>query len=83
MSIPATTTLGRLMDTTVASLRALWRSRQERKRLLVRETAALGERRFVAVVQFEAKRFLIGYSATTVSLLSSLPDDDLTGDVSG
>ncbi len=40
----------------------------------VRETAALGNRRFVSVIQFESQRFLIGSSPTSVTLLAQLPD---------
>ena len=32
----------------------------------------MGEKRFVAVVQFEAQQFLIGGSVSTVSLLARL-----------
>jgi len=54
---------------------AIWRSRKKCKALCVRETASLGERRFVAVIQFESQRFLIGGSSSSVSLLAQLPDD--------
>jgi flagellar biogenesis protein FliO len=47
--------------------------------LFVRETAALGDRRFVSVIQFESRRFLIGSSAASVTLLAQLPDDSPTG----
>ena len=52
------------------------------RRLRLQETIPLGERRFVAVVQFEAERFLIGGGASSVSLLARLggegkpPGDD-------
>ena len=59
-----------------ARLKALWRSQSERKKLSVRETASLGERRFVAVIQFERQRFLIGASPSSLTLLTQLPDDD-------
>ena len=44
------------------------------KFLLVSETSALGDRRFVAVVQFERQRFLIGSSPFSVTLLARLSD---------
>lgn len=47
----------------------------ERKRLMVRDTAPLGDRRFVSILQFERQRFLIGYSPSTVTLLAQLPDE--------
>ena len=49
-----------------------WRARTPRQ-LRLCETLALGERRFVAVVQFEQQRFLIGGTGTAVALLASLP----------
>lgn len=59
--------------------RSIWRSllRQtgsRRKALSVRESTALGDRRYVSVIQFERQRFLIGSSPTSVSLLAQLPD---------
>ena len=50
------------------------RARRTPKSLRVAETAALGDRRFVAVVEFERQRFLIGTSPSAVTLLASLPD---------
>jgi hypothetical protein len=46
------------------------------KRLFVSQTAALGERRSVAVIQFERQRFLIGCGPSSVALLAHLPDAD-------
>ena len=45
-----------------------------RKSLRVCETVSLGERRFVAVVQVDEERYLIGGGTGSVSLLSRLPD---------
>ena len=50
------------------------RARPSRKSLSILETTALGDRRFVAVVQFEQRRFLIGSSPASVTLLTRLPD---------
>jgi flagellar biogenesis protein FliO len=50
------------------------RTRRAPKSLLLSETSALGDRRFVAVVQFERQRFLIGSSPSSVTLLARLPD---------
>src|SRR6266436_3511600 len=76
-----------------ARLRVLWRSviwtslvrraGSERKTLSVRETAALGDRRFVSVIQFERQRFLIGSSPSSITLLSQLPDESASGEVAG
>ncbi len=69
----------------------IWRSLicragSKRKTLSVRETAALGDRRFVFVIQFESQRFLIGSSPSAVTLLAQLPDvspsDEETGEQS-
>lgn len=62
-------------------IEVLWRAlvsgaRRKTKSLLVRETSALGDHRFVAVVQFERQRFLIGSSPSSVTLLAHLPDAD-------
>ncbi len=42
------------------------------RRLQVLETVSLGEKRLIAVVQFEQQRFLVGASGPSMSLLSSL-----------
>lgn len=42
------------------------------RNLRVLETVSLGEKRIVAVVQFEQQRFLVGACGTSVSLLSTL-----------
>ena len=60
-----------------ARLIALWRrvariSRRPEKRLQLCESLPLGERRFVAVVEFERARFLVGGTATSLVLLSRL-----------
>jgi flagellar biogenesis protein FliO len=59
--------------------RALWErvlrlSRRPPRRLRLCESLALGERRFVAVVEFEAARFLVGGTPSSLVLLSRLPD---------
>jgi flagellar biogenesis protein FliO len=48
-----------------------------RKRLRLCESLPLGERRFVAVVEFDAARFLVGGTPSSLVLLSRLSD---TGD---
>src|SRR6266705_2698037 len=45
-----------------------------RKNLRVCESVLLGEKRFVAVVQVDKERFLIGGSSSSVSLLTRLPE---------
>jgi hypothetical protein len=68
-----------------ARLKLFWRSvvcraGSKRKTLAVRETAALGDHRFVCVIQFEHQRFLIGSSPSAVTLLSQLPDESVSGE---
>ena len=47
---------------------------QARKNLRVCETVSLGEKRFVAVIQVDEERFLIGGSSGSVSLLTRLQE---------
>ncbi|MGA8298060.1 MAG: flagellar biosynthetic protein FliO [Terriglobales bacterium] len=46
--------------------------RQNKKRLRVCETVALGDKRFVAVIQVDDQQFLLGGSSNSVSLLAQL-----------
>jgi flagellar biogenesis protein FliO len=48
-----------------------WRSRVPRQ-LCLRETLPLGDRRFVALVEFEQQKFLIGGAGNSVAMLASL-----------
>lgn len=70
----------RVFEKCRASLARAWSAQRKKRSLVVRETAALGERRFVAVVQCGRQRFLIGTSPGSVTLLSRLDDEDLPGD---
>ncbi len=45
------------------------------KRLRLCESLPLGERRFVAVVEFDTERFLVGGTASSMVLLSRLAED--------
>lgn len=56
--------------------RALRLTRRVPKRLRLCENLPLGERRFVAVIEFDATRFLVGGTASSLTLLSRLPDSD-------
>jgi flagellar biogenesis protein FliO len=51
-----------------------WRAHPSRQ-LRLRETLALGERRFIAVVEFERQKFLIAGTGSSVAMLTSLPGD--------
>jgi flagellar biogenesis protein FliO len=52
-------------------LRRRWGKRPERQ-LRLSESLSLGERRFLAVVEFERQKFLIGGTPNSVSLLAEL-----------
>ena len=49
-----------------------WGSHPSRQ-LHLRETLGLGERRFIAVVEFERQKFLIAGTGTSVAMLAQLP----------
>jgi flagellar biogenesis protein FliO len=53
-----------------------WRSHPSRE-LRLRETLALGERRFIAVVEFERQKFLIAGTGSSVAMLTALPSQGL------
>jgi flagellar biogenesis protein FliO len=56
---------------------AAWNQRHRRaRRLHVIESVALGEKRFVAVVQFEQQRFLVGGTGGSLSLLAELKSEE-------
>ncbi len=59
------------------------RAGSKRKALSVRATAALGDRRFVTVIQFERQRFLVASSPSAVTLLSQLPDESPSSEANG
>ena len=54
------------------ALRRSWGSHPSRQ-LRLRETLALGERRFLAVVEFERQKFLIAGTGNSVAMLTALP----------
>ena len=56
----------------------LSRARSRQKQLAVVESVALGDRRFVSVIQFEGQRFLVGSAPSTVTLLAQLPQAETT-----
>ncbi len=60
-------------------LHSLWRRilqarRRIPKSLLLHESLSLGERRFLAVVECEGERFLIGGTTSSLSMLTRLDD---------
>jgi flagellar biogenesis protein FliO len=61
--------------------RTLWRrvtrrlGRRTPRRLRLRESLPLGEHRFVAVIEFESRRLLIGGTPSSLVLLAHLDSD--------
>jgi flagellar biogenesis protein FliO len=61
-----------------AALKSLWQWVQRRvkvrkvRRLRVCETLSLGDRRFVAVIEFDGQEFLVGGSGSSFELLARL-----------
>lgn len=47
------------------------------KRLTVRETVSLGEKRFVAIVQVDGQQFLLGGAPNSVAMLAQLSGDQV------
>ncbi len=59
----------------LARLRSLWSRvsiRRRERSLRISETVSLGDKRFVAILEFERQRFLIGVTSQSVSLLQGL-----------
>jgi len=50
------------------------------RRLRLRETLSLGEKRFVAVVAVERQEFLVGGTGNSISLLACLPSEPLSAE---
>jgi hypothetical protein len=65
-----------LLSTVWRNLRCHLRPRRRPHSLHVCDVTSLGEKRFVAVVQYGRRRFLVGGGAGTVSLLSKLDHED-------
>jgi len=55
--------------------RILRLTRRPARRLRLAENLSLGERRFIAVVEFERSRFLVGGTSASLVLLARLKDD--------
>lgn len=53
---------------------AAQRKARTTRRLRLCETVSFGEKRFAAVLEFESRRFLVGGTANSVTLLADLSD---------
>ncbi len=72
--------------TLASSFQKLWsfarvRVRRSPRSLRLEESLALGERRFVAIVECQDSRFLIGGAPNCVTLLTTLPRAQSFGEV--
>lgn len=67
----------RIFRWAVASFRRVagtWKAQRHAKAMRLCETISLGDKRFLAIVQVDEERILIGGSASTVALLTRLPE---------
>jgi len=71
-TLPRTGTLLLTLLARLAAQAKKIRVRPNRKRLRVCETVPLGDKRFVAVIQVDDQQFLLGGSASSISLLAQL-----------
>jgi len=55
-----------------------WLAKRPRKKLHLEESLSLGEHRFLAVVDFSGRKFLIGGGSSDVKLLTELTDARIT-----
>jgi len=79
LTLPANTpeNVGNIFQRLTAAARkaiASLKNQRDPKTLRLCETISLGEKRFLAIVQVNEERILIGGSATTVALLTRLPE---------
>jgi hypothetical protein len=72
--------LATLIECGLARLAGAWKWVQERsktqrrpRKLRVCESVQLGEKRFVALIQADGQRFLVGGTSSSISLLATLP----------
>lgn len=88
--VPATLVEELRANSLLSHLNKLWtwlraqgavRAQHSRQRMRVTETVSLGEKRFVAILQVDGERILIGGSPGNVSLLKQLKADESFGDV--
>jgi len=57
--------------------------RRRQKKLHLRETLSLGEKRFLAVVEFERHAFLVGGTGSSIALLARLDAEPTSHDDNG
>ena len=64
----------------VASVHSGLKRRRSVRRLRLSETLSLGEKRFLAVVQFQHQEFLVGGTGNSIALLARLDAPGVTPD---
>jgi hypothetical protein len=77
-------TFPKLMERLGKCARSLWEDavrfeRRQDRTLRLSETLSMGDRRFVAVLEYEQSRFLVGVNSTTFVLLAKLERNDAAG----
>lgn len=72
-----------LVEQRFSALARTWKRLQDRyktdqtaRKLRVCESTQLGDKKFVAVIQVDGQRFLIGATGTSISLLATLPQPE-------
>jgi flagellar biogenesis protein FliO len=63
-----------------ASVHKGFKRRRSARRLRLSETLSLGEKRFLAVVQFQHQEFLVGGTGNSIALLARLNAPGVTPD---
>jgi hypothetical protein len=56
------------------ALQKLWKTQRTQKHLRVCESVSLGDKRFVAVIQVDQERFLVGGAANSIAMLTRLAE---------
>ena len=64
--------LARIFAGLAARVRKGFERRRSSRRLRLSETLSLGEKRFLAVVQFQQQEFLVGGTGNSIALLARL-----------
>jgi len=72
--------VGRVLATLAARVRRGLERRRSARRLRLAETLSLGEKRFLAVVQFQQQEFLVGGTGNSIALLAKLDSSRATPD---
>jgi flagellar biogenesis protein FliO len=65
-------TAGSVFTALATHVRKSFDRRRSVRRLRLSETLSLGEKRFLAVVQFQQQEFLVGGTGTSIALLAKL-----------